>query len=224
MSQYRQALLAALCLLAAIAAYLLTPRQLLADLEPVNLEQMIPLHFGEWRALPQNDDVITSPEQEAYIKSIYSQVLNRVYVDNAGHRIMLSIAYTRDQSDNSGTQSHKPEICYPAQGFAIRDSQTQEMRIRDGGWQIRHLVAQKANRIEPITYWNMIGTRPVVTGVKMKKEQIYYGMQGLIADGFIVRISSVDSDISYAYGLQQNYIDQLINGMKLDDKKRIAGI
>ena len=107
MTTARQALLAALCLLAALGAYLLTPRQMLADLEPVNLEQMVPKQFGDWRALPQNDDVITSPEQDAFIKSIYSQVLSRVYVDDAGHRIMLSIAYTRDQSDNAGTQSHE---------------------------------------------------------------------------------------------------------------------
>ena len=66
MTTARQALLAALCLLTALGAYLLTPRQMLADLEPVNLEQMVPKQFGDWKALPQHDGVITSPEQEAF--------------------------------------------------------------------------------------------------------------------------------------------------------------
>ena len=220
----RQALLASLCLLAAVGAYLLTPRQLLADLEPVNLEQMVPLQFANWRALPEHDDVITSPEQEAFIKSIYSQVLSRVYVDDAGHRIMLSIAYTRDQSDNSGTQSHKPEICYPAQGFQIVSNQQQDLRVREGQWQIRHLVAARADRTEPITYWNMIGIQPAVTGTAIKKAQLYLGMQGVIADGLIVRISNISEDVADSFVIHSEFIEQLLHGMDAYGKKRIAGI
>ena len=209
----RQALLASLCLLAAVGAYLLTPRQLLADLEPVNLEQMVPQQFANWRALPQNDDVITSPEQEAFIKSIYSQVLSRVYVDDAGHRIMLSIAYTRDQSDNSGTQSHKPEICYPAQGFQIVSNQQQDLTLGELSLPLRRLVAIQGNRIEPISYWTMVGSRPVVSGLMTKVVQMEYGVKGVIPDGLIFRVSNITSSLDDGFNLNASFINSLAHSV-----------
>ena len=219
----RQALLASLCLLAAVGAYLLTPRQLLADLEPVNLEQMVPQQFANWRALPQKDDVITSPEQEAFIKSIYSQVLSRVYVDDAGHRIMLSIAYTRDQSDNSGTQSHKPEICYPAQGFQIVSNQQQDLALGELSLPLRRLVAIQGNRIEPISYWTMVGHKAGVTGVTTKLHQLAYGLRGVIPDGLIFRVSSLGSDEQVEYQLQNLFIKTLADVLSPASKSRITG-
>jgi EpsI family protein len=52
--------------------------------------------FGEWH-------------EEA---NLLAQVINP-----QGYRIMLSIAYGKNQSD--ALQLHKPEICYPAQGFTL---------------------------------------------------------------------------------------------------------
>ena len=213
MTTARQALLAALCLLAALGAHLLTPRQLLADLEPVHLEQMVPKQFGDWKALPQHDGVITSPEQEAFIKSIYSQTLSRVYVDSQGHRVMLSIAYTRDQSDNAGTQSHKPEICYPAQGFQIVSNQTQQLVLGDFSLPVRRLVAVQGNRVEPISYWTMVGNQPVVSGVRTKIVQMAYGIKGVIPDGLIFRVSNITSSLDDGFNLNAKFINSLVHSV-----------
>ena len=219
----RQALLASLCLLAAVGAYLLTPRQFLADLEPVNLEQMVPLQFGDWKALPQHDDVITSPEQEAFIKSIYSQTLSRVYADSQGHRVMLSIAYTRDQSDNAGTQSHKPEICYPAQGFQIVSNQTQQLVLGDFSLPIRRLVAVQSNRVEPISYWTMVGHQPVVSGVRTKIVQMEYGIKGVIPDGLIFRVSNITNVLDEGFQQQMVFINSLVSELSSHSKARLLG-
>ena len=219
----RQALLASFCLLTAVGANLLTPRQLLADLNPINLEQMVPPQFANWRALPKNDDVITSPEQDAYIKSIYSQVLSRVYVDDAGHRIMLSIAYTRNQSDNSGTQSHKPEICYPAQGFQIVSNQKQQLTLGDLSLPVRRLVAIQDSRIEPISYWTMVGSKPVVSGIMTKVVQMEYGVKGLIPDGLIFRVSNISNDPAEGFELHMVFINTLVSALTSNSKIRLIG-
>jgi EpsI family protein len=49
---------------------------------------------------------------------LYSQFLNRVYVNATGYRIMLLLAYGSDQ--HGSLQADKPEVCYPAQGFALQ--------------------------------------------------------------------------------------------------------
>lgn len=223
MTTARQALLAALCLLAALGAHLLTPRQLLADLEPVNLEQMVPKQVGDWKALPQHDGVITSPEQEAFIKSIYSQTLSRVYVDSQGHRVMLSIAYTRDQSDNAGTQSHKPEICYPAQGFQIVSNQTQQLVLGDFSLPVRRLVAVQGNRVEPISYWTMVGHQPVVSGVRTKIVQMEYGIKGVIPDGLIFRVSNITNVLDEGFQQQMVFINSLVSELSSHSKARLLG-
>ena len=220
----RQALLASLCLLAAVGAYLLTPRQLLADLEPVNLEQMVPQQFANWRALPQNDDVITSPEQEAVIKAVYAQTLSRVYGDEHGNRVMLAIAYTRDQSDNAGTQSHRPEICYPAQGFQIRSKQTGPLNRDPAAGAAVRMVAVNGRRIEPLTYWLMIGHDRAVSHWDVKRWQIAYGLHDQIPDGLIFRVSVISDDIEQGFAVQQAFLQQLFSALSPVALRRLAGV
>ncbi len=189
-----QSMLAALCLLAAIAAYALTPHLRLADLEPINLEQMIPTEFGEWKMEPTSEAIISSPEQDAFVKSIYSQVLSRTYVNRAGERIMLSIAYTRDQSDNAGQQAHRPEVCYPSQGFSILETQNSSIVTKFGGISTKQLVAQNGNRTEPVTYWIMVGHLPTSNSQQEKLAKLQYAIEGVIADGLLFRVSTISNN------------------------------
>ena len=218
-----QSILAALCLLAAIAAYALTPHQRLAELEPINLEQMIPTEFGEWKMEPTSEAIISSPEQDAFVKSIYSQVLSRTYVNRAGERIMLSIAYTRDQSDNAGKQSHRPEVCYPAQGFTIKRNQRSTLPTPYGDIAIRQLVAELGQRVEPLTYWTTVGNRVVVNGTEVKLAQINYGLNGTIPDGLIFRVSSIGDQVQTEYQHHQEFVTSLLSSISGKERERIAG-
>jgi hypothetical protein len=108
-----------LCMFAAAGmALALKPTTRIADAGPkIDLETLIPKTFGDWKIDETVTPLIANPEQEALIKKIYNQTLTRTYVNLRNERVMLSIAYGGDQSD--GMQVHKPEICYPAQGFQI---------------------------------------------------------------------------------------------------------
>lgn len=81
-------------------------------------EKLIPHHFGEWEEVPYANRGVVNPVQEENLKRIYSQTFARTFVHKpTGRGIMLSIAYGRDQTND--TQLHTPDQCYPSQGFRV---------------------------------------------------------------------------------------------------------
>ena len=85
-------------------AMALKPNRYIAEEGRIDLEQMIPAEFAGWRIDRSVSPVAVSPDVQAKLDKIYSQVLSRTYVDQRGERIMLSIAYGGDQSD--GMRAH----------------------------------------------------------------------------------------------------------------------
>ena len=116
--KFKKLLLLVLMIAAASLGGILRPSISMADERtPIDLEAMVPLQFGEWRAEPQQSGYVINPQQRSMLEKLYSQTLSRTYVDPRGYRIMLSIAYGKNQSD--ALSLHKPEVCYPAQGFKL---------------------------------------------------------------------------------------------------------
>lgn len=219
-----QLIIASLCLLSASASYLLTPRQLLAEKTTFELNKVIPSQFGEWRELKQDNSLVVSPEQDAVIKSIYSQVLSRSYIDSKGDVVMLTIAYTRDQSDNSGTQSHKPEICYPAQGFSIGLRQPYEIKTAFGLLPAVRLLATNGLRIEPVTYWTMVGEVNTRSVADTKIAQIKYGINNIIPDGLLFRTSMITAEVNVGYDIQTDFINSLLSSIDNKDRMKLSGL
>ncbi|MEW6591991.1 MAG: exosortase C-terminal domain/associated protein EpsI, partial [Pseudomonadota bacterium] len=131
-------------------ALALKPTVMVAQGSPeVNLEALIPKSFGDWRIDETIVPLIANPEQEALLSKIYSQTLTRTYVNSSNERIMLSIAYGGNQSDNMAV--HKPEVCYPAQGFHIvKNPSIAAFAIDEANSiPVKRLVAQQGRRVEP---------------------------------------------------------------------------
>ena len=169
-----------LCMLGAAGmALALKPTHKIADAGPkVDLELLVPKIFGDWKIDETITPLIANPEQEALIKKIYSQTLSRTYVNPQGDRIMLSIAYGGEQSDSMAV--HKPEVCYPAQGFQILKNTSGSFATGAGDIPVKRLVATQGQRIEPITYWTTVGDKVAISGVKWKLQQLKYGLTGKI--------------------------------------------
>ena len=203
-------------------AWAMKPTQKLADLreKPV-LETMIPLQIGEWKIDTSIVPIDLSPEVKAKLDKIYNQTLSRTYVNRAGQRIMLSIAYGGDQSDSM--QVHLPEVCYAAQGFEVSDSVAGTLPTQYGELPVKRLVATQDNRNEPITYWVVIGDTAVLSGTKQKFAQLGYGLTGKVPDGFLVRVSSIDRDGRGAYQQQEEFIKAMLDAMNEKDRARLAG-
>lgn len=209
-------------LAAAGMALALKPTEKIADAGPkVDLETLIPKAFGDWKIDETIVPLLVDPETQAKLDKIYNQTLTRTYVNSQGARIMLSIAYGGDQSDSMAV--HKPEVCYPAQGFQILKNQDGLFSTGAGEIPVRRLIAKQGSRVEPITYWTTVGDAVAVSGLKWKLNQIKYGLTGKIPDGLLFRISSIQADEHAAYRAQDDFSRALLDALTPEGKQRIIG-
>ncbi|TAL25690.1 MAG: EpsI family protein [Aquabacterium sp.] len=207
---------------ASIAAWRLTPHTLLADqLAPIRLDAVFPKQFGEWKALPDVQVMIPNPQQQETIREIYTDTLTRGYVNPQGRVVYLSVAYGKNQSDTSAV--HYPEVCYPAQGFSLMNSEVLELPIGGRNIRVKRLLTAQGARTEPLTYWTTVGERTVLSGKTYKLAQFGYGFQGVIPDGMIVRASSIGTDVQKEYAVQQQFLDELVRAVPADFRTRVGG-
>ena len=210
-------------LLAAGATVALTPHIYQAKIRPAFvLENVIPHQFGDWQEEKNQMAAVVSPETAAMLKKIYSQTLSRTYVNSQGERIMLSIAYGRDQSDTM--QVHYPEVCYPAQGFQLLAERKDTLKLGSNSIPVKRLETSLTNqRFEPITYWTTVGDLVVQGGINKKVAEMQYGMRGEIPDGLLFRISSIDTNTPRAYRLHDEFVLALEKNLAPAYRKRLMG-
>lgn len=210
--------------LAFVAGELLRPTTRLAEIKPpIELEKQIPEAFGDWRLDRSIRPVVPDPSLQAMLDSLYSQTLARTYINNKGERVMLSIAYGSDQS-NEATAVHRPEFCYSAQGFRVRTLSKETVTIGDTHVPVARVLAQLGPRIEPITYWVTLDEAATLPGVGRKIQQIRYGLKGEIPDGMLVRVSSFGASTEVAYQLQQGFLEQMYANVPADVRGRYFGV
>lgn len=219
----RGALVLALALAAAGLAWQLTPTTRMATLHgEFLLEQAVPQRFGDWRQDNAAIAGVVNPQQEAQLKQLYSQILTRTYVNSRGQRIMLSIAYGNDQRDSM--QMHYPEVCYPAQGFQLKSSRPVQLQLAGTRIPARRLETVYGNqRYEPITYWTVIGETAVRGGVDKKLAEMRYGFRGLIPDGLLFRVSSIDRDSAQGFELQEAFLTEMAAVLAGQARARLLG-
>lgn len=213
-----------LCMFAAAGmALALKPTAKLADGEAqVNLETLIPKQAGDWKLDETVATLLVTPELQKVIDETYSQTLTRTYVNGTGKRIMLSVAY--GGSHGEGMQTHRPEVCYPAQGFqVVKDPRPAVLNTQYGDLPIKRLVAAQGPRNEPITYWVVVGDQQTQFGLRMKLAQMRYTLTGVVPDGMLVRVSSIDPDEAGAYDNQTDFIRSMLAAMRDDERERITG-
>ena len=204
----RNGILLAAMVTASGLATTLKPHEKVADAGPkINLETMIPRQFGDWREAKFGSTQIVDPQQKAMIDKIYNQTLTRTYVNASGYAIMLSIAYGSDQSDS--LQLHKPEVCYPAQGFEIKARTVETVHLPTGSIPATRLLTTFGARKEPVTYWTIVGNRAVRGSIEKKLVEMRFGFSGRIPDGMLVRLSSIDVDSARAFERQANFAEGL---------------
>jgi EpsI family protein len=216
-------LIAGLMLAASIGAVLARPAAKVAQERlQVPLAAMIPLQFGEWREEPLAYTPVVDPQTRNLLDKLYADVLSRTYVDRDGYHIMLSLAYGSDQRGE--LQAHKPEVCYPAQGFTLSKNDPGQMTTRYGDIPVRRLFGTRGTRQEPVTYWFSVGDEAVRSQTQKRLVDLRYGLTGRIPDGMLFRVSSIDGDASRAYGVQQRFVSQLLDALAPEARKRISGL
>ncbi len=209
--------------LAAWVAYYNKPTVYMSDkLGKPNLETLFPLQFADWTLDQRAAVIMPSPDTQAILDSIYNQTLSRTYINKAGYRIMLSVAYGGDQSD--ATRAHLPEVCYPAQGFQITANQTTQLRLADRDVNSRLLMSKQGSRDEPITYWLVVGDQVSNSRTDQKLTQIRLGLKGLIPDGMLVRVSSIDPNMARGHQMQAKFLADMAHAIPESARSRVFGV
>jgi EpsI family protein len=217
-------IVAAAMVASVVAAERLRPTVLTADLKaPIVLEAQIPKAFEGWTLDESLIPLLPSPDVQEMLDSLYSQVLARTYVNATGERVMLTIAYGRNQNSEE-TAAHRPEFCYGAQGFKVKDRGTAVVPLSASkSVLVRHLRATLGERLEPISYWVTLDEAAALPGLDRKLQQIRYGLSGRIADGMLVRVSTIDLDEAASYRLQGEFLAALYGAVAPQSRGRYFG-
>ena len=186
------------------------------------LETTVPTDFGEWRELREPSAQVVNPQTKELLDRIYSQLLTRTYVNRDGYRIMLSMAYGDDQ--RGGLQAHRPEVCYPAQGFQVHKTEDGTLVTRYGNIDVRRLDTSLGARNEPVTYWLTVGDQVVKNKFDKRLAQIRLGLTGQIPDGLLFRISSIDNDSKRAFEMQQRFAAEMVSSLPAVARRQLSGL
>jgi len=221
----RAAIAAVLMAAAAVTGQAMVPTRRMAALRgPFKLEDLVPSNFAGWRVDNRSVGGIVNPQTEELLNKLYSQILNRVYVDADGHRIMLSISYGADQADDD-VQLHYPEVCYPAQGYRVNTNRVGEVQTAQGAIHVRRLETQRADvYFEPVTYWTIIGDQQSLGGWDRKMSEIRHGLKGEIVDGLLFRVSSSERNSEQAFAVQAGFIRDIVAAMSPSARRQLAGL
>jgi EpsI family protein len=187
---------------------------------PPQLLRIVPREFAGWRELATPATVVSAQTQEM-LQSIYNEILARVYAAADGYQVMLSIAYGGDQR---GTlRAHKPEVCYPAQGFKLLDSADTVLATEHGPIAARKLRTVLGPRNEPVMYWFAYAGRTSASAVERRLQSLRLTLTGQVPDGLLFRVSSIDADAERAWARQGDFVRALLGACTPPARARLAG-
>jgi EpsI family protein len=212
----------------AVAAEVFTPRKLMArTAASQSLETVIPKQFGNWKLVPEISPV-KPVDPEAFVQApeiaaakVYSQEVARGYTDGEGHIVMFLVAYGPVQ--NYKLKAHRPEICYTANGFRISEKTSSTLNYTDTSLKITRLVAERESRSAPITAGMKVGNDISNGVVDNQLSRLKYGLQGLIPDGALIRVSTIGLSKDASFQLQDKFIKDLFAAIPAQDRKFFLG-
>lgn len=177
--------------LTSAAAWGVQPRRAEHRLAHRTLGSLVPKRIGPW-AVTTPGGVIVATEETQNTDG-YDQLLTRVYDAPGLPTVMLLIAYGSTQGGS--LQLHRPETCYPGQGFALGAFEDADLSLPPGKpVRTRGFTAKRDERNERVLYWTRIaGDFPRSTAEEYLT--IFRSvLGGTVPDGILVRLSSIGPD------------------------------
>ncbi len=220
-SAFVRGLLGGLLMLAAGGLSLLLTPNREGRLPAPDIEAMIPRAFGEWVVDPTLIPVLPVPDVEAALETYYDQVISRTYINSRAEQIMLTIAYGGDQSH--ALKAHRQEYCYAAQGFQIQQLSRGTLEVGAAIIPVVRMLAVQGSRSEPVTYWLTMGDKVVLGRAERLMVQLKYGLSRRVADGMLVRVSSLSNEAQGSFRIHQEFVSTLLGAMKVGDVSRLLG-
>ena len=207
-------------LAAAGAAYALMPHDPLMLIGKDQLEKIIPLKVDNWAFDTTSGLVLPPPDQLARL--LYDQQVARSYTSPDQLPVMLLLAYGSSQSGM--LQIHRPEICYPASGFKLTETQITSVPLAAGRvLPSRSFTANSDTRVEQVLYWTRIGELVPTGWWTQRLAVVKSNLHGKIPDGLLVRLSTVSNDADQAQATLKKFARAMLESMPAAHRRMLIG-
>lgn len=217
----RRALFAgALCVGGALAAQGLKPHKYVSLLQSAKLDDLVPRRFGAWTSEDVGDPLAINGPGTLSSK-LYNQLVTRAYSDGQGPPILMLLAHGERQSDE--LQLHRPEICYPAFGYALLKNEATSVRLAgDVGLPARQLLAKSPTNEESVIYWTRLGEHFPVSFNEQRTARFKDTLAGVIPDGILCRFSTAD-DTPAAWARLEGFVRTLLKATGPQGRRVLIG-
>lgn len=194
-----------------------------------DLENSIPKQFGEWVLVPdENQQVSLSSDTNSLQNLLYDDILMRTYINKQGARIMLALAYAKEQRQD--VKVHQPDICYPAQGYQMLSSQNTTFELTTPSHPVigKRQLYESSNGREAVSYWIRIGDQTSLSGLQMRYKIIKDGLlKNRYDDGILVRVSSrvgQEEDLNAVFNIHGSFFDDLTKSISTSHPKLLLPV
>jgi len=205
----RDLIFGAMAVSAGAASYALKPRKVVSLLQSQKLSDLIPLSFGNWVARDVSDPLALNSEDSLAAK-LYNQIITRVYSDTVtGADVIMLMAHGERQTD--ALQLHRPEVCYPAFGYALTRNEGFTLPVGDGvSIPARRLVARLDGRQENVIYWTRLGEYLPASASQQRRDRFEIALKGLVPDGLLSRFSTVGFEPTTGWAEIERFVSGLV--------------
>jgi EpsI family protein len=194
---------------------LLTPKALTQTVAP-DLNTFVPKQVGDWHAVESPlIQVGLTTGKEADASQPYDQTVMRTYQDGKGHMIQIALAWGQRQRQE--IKIHRPELCYPAQGYAVTGLRDATFPLLSTSGQPitgkRMSTKDRNDQTQLVSYWIRIGHVYSASAWGTRWHILKEGLQGRMTDGVLVRASqyvSTDQDPEPTYQRQEQFLAALV--------------
>jgi len=216
----RDILIGGASLAAAGTAFARMPHDPLMMIGKDQLDKIIPLKIGDWAFDTTSGLVLPPPDQLARL--LYDQQVARSYTSPDQLPVMLLLAYGSSQSGM--LQIHRPEICYPASGFKLTETQATSVPLAAGrSLPSRSFTANSDTRVEQVLYWTRIGEMVPTGWWSQRLAVVRSNLHGRIPDGLLVRLSTVSNDTDQAQATLKQFTRAMLEAMTPATRRMLIG-
>lgn len=142
----------------------------------------LPKELNGWRSV----DVAMDSEVTDMLGADYH--IQRTYQHRQRLVTFVYLGYYGSQS--GGTPEHTPEVCYPAQGWVIRQSLIRRIGGRDG-FDVRELLVEKEGEQRLVHFWYRTARATGLTSTAQLRLQHFWGrLTRDEGDGALIRLST----------------------------------
>jgi len=203
----REFVLGGLMAAASGVAYLRMPVPNHPPLKTGTIDAMLPDAVGKWRVSASSNVILPPPD--ALRDRLYDNLVTRTYVNDTGRVLMLVLAYNNVQ--DGVIQVHRPEFCYQASGFTLRDPQQTVLRLGSSDVPANAFTGDRRDRREQVLYFTRLGSGFPLSWAAQRLTVFEANMQGNIPDGLLVRASLAQPEPGAGMELLSNFLEELVS-------------